>query len=132
MDSTALIPNLVGLASSINSWLLSEAAPKPSVRTRLHNSCSSPAGWSSNLVAHVVEWHHWAHASMKKLLHVISILAAIVWPVPVMLLLSSASNESLPGGHASWVVLAIQVPPCRVSPGAAWAGTAAAVSIMDC
>jgi hypothetical protein len=111
-DSTALIPNLAGLASDINSWLLLKQHPNH----QLDGPCTIIA--AVLLVGHQISWLMWWNGTIGgrthdvSLLHVISILAAIVWPVPVMLLLSSASNESLPvampvggGGHTSSMTL---------------------------
>jgi hypothetical protein len=89
LDRSALLPNLVGMASHGSSWLLLRHHPHH-LDTALP-LCAAAVGL---LVAHQTSWIYWWFSTKGVSWAVVSVLASLVWPVPTMLLLSSASSDS--------------------------------------
>jgi hypothetical protein len=92
LDRRVLWPNLIGLASHANSWyMLKWYYPS-------HMGLDQPATIAALvlLVVHQTAWVlTWAHEA-SGLLDVAAILATVVWPIPIMLLLSAGTDSELP------------------------------------
>lgn len=93
VDRSAVLPNLVGLASHANSWFLLKGHPN-------HLATHWLLGFAAIvlLIAHQTTWIYWWFSHYGASWTVATVLASLVWPVPTLLLLSSAnSDEALPG-----------------------------------
>lgn len=94
-DRAAWLPNLLGLLSHADSWLL--------LRQHPDHELGHPLSIAAVLLllAHQTSWILWWFGRGGSGWQVACVLAGLVWPVPTMLLLSSASGEALPTA-ASW------------------------------
>ena len=92
LDRQLFWPNLVGLISHANSALmLTRYYPS-------HMGLDQPPTIAALvlLVVHQTSWVlTWAHEA-GSLLNVAAILATVVWPIPIMLLLSAGTDSDLP------------------------------------
>jgi hypothetical protein len=92
LDRQLLWPNLIGLVSHANSWLMLKRY-YPS-----HMGLDQPPTILALvlLVVHQTSWVlTWAHEA-GSLLNVAAVLATVVWPIPIMLLLSAGTDSDLP------------------------------------
>lgn len=92
LDRQLMWPNLIGLVSHANSWLMLKHY-YPS-----HMGLDQPPTIAALvlLVVHQTSWVlTWAHEA-GSLLNVAAILATVVWPIPIMLLLSAGTESDLP------------------------------------
>lgn len=92
LDRHLVWPNLIGLASHANSWwMLKYHYPN-------HMGLEQPPTIVALalLVIHQTSWVlSWGHEA-GGLLSVAAVLATVVWPIPIMLLLSAGTESDLP------------------------------------
>lgn len=92
LDRQFFWPNVIGLVSHANSWwMLKHYYPS-------HMGMDQPPTILALvlLVVHQTSWVlAWAHEA-GSLLSVAAILATVVWPIPIMLLLSAGTDSDLP------------------------------------
>lgn len=92
LDRQLFWPNLIGLASHANSWLMLK------YHYPNHMGLDQPPTIIALvlLVVHQTSWVlSWAHQA-GTLLSVAAVLATVVWPIPIMLLLSAGTESDLP------------------------------------
>lgn len=101
LDPSMMWPNTIGLLSHATSWaILKFHYPH-------HMGFEQPATYAALvlLVLHQTAWiYYWLHLGPGPMWQITAVLAAVVWPVPTLLILSAGGESDLPvtmgpGGH---------------------------------